>query len=403
MSDAVAGLAALLGQKLNPQLQTSFGEAIRRSAAALKLSPDELVRRARDGDRQALQLLLESAVIGETYFFRHPEHFEHLEEAARRARASGRPFRSAWSVGCSTGEEAYSIAAVLQPLAPEVRVLGTDVSPAALERARAGGYGAWSRRGGSRRLEGTLLPSSQGWTVAPELRARVHFSELNLAEGRLAPPAPLPPQVDVIFCRNVLLYLLPERAQAAVTLLGNSLAEDGLLVLSALDAPDGVDGLNPVEGAPGLFTRPAPAAAVSPPRASLPSPSRNLARLPTASVARGLADAGDLDGALSACVALGESPEALLLAASIHAERQELDRAELLLRRLLLQLPEHLAAHLRLALIIAQRGDAEGLARSKARLTRLLGTRRDETQVDDGLTVAHVRQILAELVVRERL
>jgi chemotaxis protein methyltransferase CheR len=346
-------------------------------------------------------VLLERAVVGETYFFRHPEHFAALAEAAAAAAERGRPYRSAWSVGCASGEEAWSLALVLGPHARGgLTVVGSDVSPRSLERARAGRYSAWSVRGSG--APPGLRASAEGWEVPESVRAGVAFARLNLAADALVPPPPLPAQVDVIFCRNVLVYLLPERVEAVLAALGAALAEDGLLVLSAMDAPSGVPGLEPAaDGWPGLFTRARPA-----PRPQRPPTARALAashaRPPSLRTriapARALADAGDLDGALQRCQQLGDEPEALLLAASIHAERAELEHAQQLLHRVLAAQPEHPGANLHLALVAARRGPRQALESARARLLHAVGAQPDDAPFGyEGLTAGHVRQILASL------
>jgi chemotaxis protein methyltransferase CheR len=394
-------VAELLGQRLTPQTEAAFSEALLHARAALGLSVAELLARSRAGDELVLRTLLERAVVGETYFYRHPEHFAALDDAAANAAAHGRPYRTAWSVGCSTGEEAYSLA---MALAPHLRgaapvVVGSDVSPRSLERAREGRYSAWSVRGG--RAPSGLRAVGEGWEVAPEVRAAAHFSRLNLASDRVVPPAPLPTPVDVIFCRNVLVYLTAERVAAVLRALGEALAEDGLLVVNAMDAPDGVPGLQPAAADwPGLFTRSPPKPRSRPltsrnARAAQPRPPSGHTRT---AHARSLADGGDLDGALAACAALGDEPEALLLAASIHAEREELDRAGLLLRRLLLVRPDHRGGNLRLALVAARRGEQAALERARAQLLSNLAGQPDDAAFGyEDLTAGHVRQILAGL------
>jgi len=398
---AIQALAAFLGQRLTPQTEAAFGDALAHAHATLGVEAERALQRAEAGEETALRAVLERAVVGETYFFRHPEHFAALEEAAQAAAARGKPYTSAWSVGCATGEEAYSLAMALGPYAHgKLTVVGSDISPRSLERARLGRYSTWSVRGSMRPNPG-LRETAEGWEVAPEVRARVSFARVNLAREALAPPAPLPPQVDVIFCRNVLVYFTPERVSAVLARLGASLAEGGLLVVSAMDATAGVPGLVPAaSGWPGLFTRAAPNKPMRP--LSTPALRAAQARPPSGRTrtvdARRMADAGDLDGALAACALLGDEPEALLLAASIHAERNELDRAELLLRRLLLIRADHPGGNLHLALVAARRGAVDLVERTRSQLLRGLASAPDDAPFGyEGLTAGHVRQILAGL------
>jgi chemotaxis protein methyltransferase CheR len=162
--------------------------------------------------------MLNAISTNETSFFREQKHFQLLERevlpAWREAAVSKqRPrFVRAWSAGCSSGEEPYSLAMVLLEHLPsntgwQIEILATDLSTRMLERARAG---VWPiekadaipspyRRAfmlrGVRAQEGTMK-------VGPELRRVVKFAQLNLT----ADSYPVPRGCDLIFCRNVLIY-----------------------------------------------------------------------------------------------------------------------------------------------------------------------------------------------------
>src|SRR6185295_13413161 len=144
---------------------------------------DGLVRKLLEQDARVLGALWSAVLVGETYFFRQVEHFEWLASLtpALALEVEG-PIR-AWSAGCSTGEEAYSIAACfLAALHPaRAEVLGTDISPASLQTARAGTYSRWS----SRQSSPPLFPVHQmvgpdRLQVLPEVQALTRFVEHNL-------------------------------------------------------------------------------------------------------------------------------------------------------------------------------------------------------------------------------
>lgn len=189
----------------------------------------ELRARIRVGDPAALVELIESAVVCETYFFRHPEQLAALSGVAFRPAPASVPLRI-WIAGCASGEEAYSVAAVLLEAGrtPGVdRILATDVSRRALEVARVGRYGSWSLRhppasGWAR----WLRPSGDGYEVAPEVRAAVEFQVHNLLR-----PAPQG-SFDVVLCRNVLMYFDPPLAREVLARLAASLRPGGWLVLA---------------------------------------------------------------------------------------------------------------------------------------------------------------------------
>ena len=126
---------ALVGRRTTKDL-SAVEEALHRVSGELGLSVAEAIARATERDPLVYPALVSALTVGETYFFRHPEHFELLAEFARARADAGRPLRNVWSVGCSTGEEAYSLALALHPHAPNLEVLGSDGSASSLEVAR---------------------------------------------------------------------------------------------------------------------------------------------------------------------------------------------------------------------------------------------------------------------------
>lgn len=197
-----------------------------------------------------LEILARQLCVGETYFFREPGALDALRQeilpalmARRQAEADqGRPIRF-WSAGCSTGEEAWSIAILLDqalPAAalPPFSILATDIDPLALAHAAEGVYGEWSFRGTTPDLkESYFLPTPEGrHRLLPRLRSRVNFARLNLAEDAFPAPASATVNLDVIFCRNVLMYFQPQAAQALVDKLARCLVPGGWLVVGTVEA-----------------------------------------------------------------------------------------------------------------------------------------------------------------------
>lgn len=174
---------------------------------------------------QDLAELIAAATVGHTAFFRHPEHFEALSAQATALAASGRAMR-VWSAGCSTGEEAWSVALCLEQLRVEFFVLGTDVNPCAIAKARSGFYAA---------RETNELPGYQGaqpFCASDALRSRVRFEALALNETL---PFNLRSPFDAIFCRNVLIYFAPDRAAEILARVAQHVAPSGALVLSPVE------------------------------------------------------------------------------------------------------------------------------------------------------------------------
>lgn len=162
--------------------------------------------------------MLDAISTNETSFFRERKHFELLEReilpAWEREAAAGQRPRCvrAWSAGCSTGEEPYSLAMVLLKQLPpgagwQIDILASDLSTRVLERARhatwpiekaeaiPGEYRRAFMLRGVRENQGTMK-------AGPELRAVIRFAQINLCADSY--PAPL--QCDLVFCRNVLIY-----------------------------------------------------------------------------------------------------------------------------------------------------------------------------------------------------
>lgn len=167
--------------------------------------------------REELQRMLEACVTHETYFFREPRQLMALEREVLPALAlelekRGGPRRlRAWSAGCSTGEEAYTLAMLLlrSPFLHgfALEVLGTDLSQAALARARAGVYGSGSFRGtDTGPVSRYFLPkagAANQQQVSPEVKKVVTFGVLNLWDPS---QAGMVARMDLIMCRNVLIY-----------------------------------------------------------------------------------------------------------------------------------------------------------------------------------------------------
>ena len=194
-------------------------------------------------ERQQIETLGRHLTIGETYFFREPKVFEALQmnvlpELIQARRQSGRQLR-VWSAGCSTGEEAYSLAILLQRVIPDYRqwditILGTDINPQALEKAETGIFGDWSfRNAGPWLREGYFREIGSGrYEILPEVRGMVKFDHLNLARDAYPTPTGGTHKMDIVFCRNVLMYFEPELAARVVGKLHQSLVDNGWLVVS---------------------------------------------------------------------------------------------------------------------------------------------------------------------------
>ncbi|WP_436530414.1 CheR family methyltransferase [Actinoplanes sp. HUAS TT8] len=212
-------------------------------AAARHLSESDYLNRLAGRDwPEETAVLAERLSITETYFFRHGDQFRALSERVLperiQARAGQRVLRML-SVACSSGEEAYSLAVAALRACPArdwiVSVLGIDANQEMLRRARRAEYSEWSlRETPSEVRERWFRRTEAGFEIVPEVLASVQFSEHNVA-GPDEPRIWHPGRYDVIFCRNLLMYLT--RATVAVLLgrITDSLAEGGALFLGHTD------------------------------------------------------------------------------------------------------------------------------------------------------------------------
>lgn len=194
-----------------------------------------------------LEVLAAHLTIGETYFFRDPKMFESLAARvlpgiidSRRGRNQTLRF---WSAGCCTGEEAYSLAILLHQILPDlvdwkVTILGTDINPRFLEKAVAGSYGEWSFRGVRTGLkEVYFTPGGSGrYDVKPEIKEMVRYGSLNLAEEVYPSLATGTNAMDLILCRNVLMYFTAEQVRKVIGNLHQALRDGGWLVASPTES-----------------------------------------------------------------------------------------------------------------------------------------------------------------------
>ncbi len=178
--------------------------------------------------------------IGETYFFRETETLHLLEnrilpELLKACERDARPLRI-WSAGCSTGEEAYTLAILLNRIVPDpanrqIEILGTDINPHSLDIARKACYSAWAFRGLDPLVRQAsfqeIRPGHYQLLDAP--RKRVRFALHNLISGSS------PGEFDLILCRNVFLYFAAHSVKHTLQLFERSLTAEGWFVTSTTE------------------------------------------------------------------------------------------------------------------------------------------------------------------------
>ena len=189
-----------------------------------------------DADGVELARLIEALVVHETYLFRElgalialvDRHIVPVVGARRRARV--------WSAACSTGEEPYGLAMLLDDrgVLDAVEIIATDLSAAAIRRAREGKLGRRALRDGfpTELAARYTEASAHGIIVAPRIRDAVRFSTMNLVDST-------PPELgrfDAILCRNVLIYFRDEQIRRAIDRLAEHLVPDGLIAVGVSES-----------------------------------------------------------------------------------------------------------------------------------------------------------------------
>jgi chemotaxis protein methyltransferase CheR len=236
-------LAGLLEARTGQQLTMSRRWRIETALAALlreRAIPtlDELITILVMGREPSLATqVVEALLNNETYFFRDRTPFDLLGKATLPKLIQRRQSKRLriWSAGCSTGQEAYSLAMLFaeDPLrwaGWTIDILGTDVSESAVRRAREGVYSQFEvQRGlGINQMIRWFEETDNGWRAVEPLRRMVRFQVQNLLE-----PAPHPGQFDIVLCRNVLLYLNAERRGLIFDRIAGAMEPDGWLMLGA--------------------------------------------------------------------------------------------------------------------------------------------------------------------------
>lgn len=356
--------------------------------------------------------LIEDVVVAETWFFRGGNVFSYLADHARRwitAAPTDSVFRIL-SAPCSSGEEPYSMAiALMEAGVPRERwtIKGVDLSPRSLARARQGVYRESSLRETPAHLQRKYFHENNGgWRLDPALRDLVCFQQGNLLDpGLLHGAAPF----DLIFCRNVLIYLHAEARTRVLANLDRLLTPRGLLCMGHAEPLSLLDPRFQATGPHDSFlfqrrekphpTRSIPNSEEAVPsqgragkipaprknrsrrsgsgRSSLPGTRTSLSSITSADLllqARQEANAGVLDKALQTCQAHCSAAEpsasAYSLLGVIHQARQEKAKAVECFRRALYLDPQHEEALLHLMLLSQEGGNEAEATRLRRRLGR---------------------------------
>ena len=189
-----------------------------------------------------LETLASYLTVGETYFFREKSSLEVFEqqimpELIRTRHRFGGQLRI-WSAGCASGEEPYSLAIVLSRMIADLKewkitILATDLNTRSLHRASEGIYTDWSFRDTPQWVRNTYFKATPGgrWAISPVIKKMVTFSYLNLVEDVYPSLLNGTNAMNVILCRNVLMYFTQDAIKKVIHRFHRSLADESWLMV----------------------------------------------------------------------------------------------------------------------------------------------------------------------------
>ncbi|ESQ88506.1 chemotaxis protein CheR [Asticcacaulis sp. AC460] len=211
-------------------------------------------------DEKLMTTVTDAMTTNETFFFRDKVPFDQFKSdvlpALARSRINGDI--KIWCAACSTGQEPYSLAMMMDDMRmiyPRVNldILATDISDRCLEKAQSGLYTQFEVQRGLpiQMMVKHFEKIDEMWRISPKIRQSVRFKKLNLLEdlrmiGRM----------DVIYCRNVLIYFDLETKRKVLEQIANLLPDDGYLFLGAAETVLGItDSFKPMPGMRGLYIK----------------------------------------------------------------------------------------------------------------------------------------------------
>src|SRR5713101_3007652 len=192
--------------------------------------------------KSRIEVLASHLTIGETYFFRDEKTFEILQnhilpELISSRQKTERRLR-VWNAGCCTGEEPYSMAILLSRMIPDleswnITILGTDINRRFLRKASEGIYRDWSFRSNPTWIQAKDFHRKNGLLeISPDVKKMVTLSYLNLAEDAFPSLSNNTNAMDLILCRNVLMYFSVEQARNVIGNFHRCLIDGGWLIVS---------------------------------------------------------------------------------------------------------------------------------------------------------------------------
>ncbi len=445
------------------------------SLGAAKLgfkSTQELIDKLiKSNGADGIDSLIEYFTVGETYFFRHKQCFDVIKsdilpKLAEFAQKEGRSELNVWCAGCSSGEEPYSLAMLLDntdSLLPGLRIniYASDINQEFLKRAADGIYSEWSfRELPEEYLQKYLKPAGKNrYELAPRIRKKVKFFSYNL----LSPEYPAIPvqKLDMILCRNVLIYFNEKQIHGIFNKFQSLLHDEGWLLTSPAEvAADPDCDLKPVNCAGIYFYRkmrakpeqsgaanniikgasenkaktetgkpkpanrpktvmpeplPKPVPATEKPRLEKQNSTAELLNIAkdrqtkvsqeqAAAMARCCADAGQLELALhwSNIAMNGDNlnPETHYLHAQILRENGDIDAALRELKNVLFLNPYFIAGYFANGMLLLKKGKRKEALRNLRNAEKLLSKMDDSAEVAgcEGVTVRNMRETITKII-----
>ena len=211
-------------------------------------------------DEKLIVAVTDAMTTNETFFFRDKTPFDQFKSdvlpALAKARMSGDI--KIWCAACSTGQEPYSLAMLMEDMRAQyprvsLDILATDISDRCLEKAQAGLYTQFEVQRG---LPITMMVKhfekvDEMWRISPKMRSSVRFKKANLLDDLRAIG-----RQDVIYCRNVLIYFDLETKKRVLEQMATLLPDDGYLLLGAAETVLGItDVFKPMPGMRGLYVK----------------------------------------------------------------------------------------------------------------------------------------------------
>jgi chemotaxis protein methyltransferase CheR len=225
------------GIKLRDGKEALVAARVAKRLRALGLSSPAEYLRLLEQDASGTEVIsfLDTIATNFTSFFREPSHFDRLREYLEHCVRHGRKRIRIWCTACSSGEEPYTVAmtaAEVLDASIDWRILATDISTKILAQAREGTYAAASLKAvppGMRAKYFVAIPADRrrqlNWQVTSELRNRIAFKRLNLA----TPPYPMSGPLDVVFCRNVMIYFDDPVRRGLISEIERLISNDGMV------------------------------------------------------------------------------------------------------------------------------------------------------------------------------